>query len=102
MDASKLKEELRKELHADIEGLLDEVVQSVNQAEPGRVIADSEEAVRNAAARFREQLYQKVIQIRVQTEGSAFSPSGGGGGRGMAKQRSSGGDVSDNQRPGGD
>ena len=102
MDRSKLKEELRKELHADIEGLLDEVVESVNQAEPGRVIADSEEAVRTAAAKFREQLYQKVIQIRVQTEGSAFSPSGGSGGRRMAKQRSSGGDVSDDQRPGGD
>jgi len=102
METSKFKEQLRSELSKDFEGLLDQVAQSVLQAKAGRVIVDSEELVRNAAAEFRRRVYQKALELRVQTERSAFSPSGGSDGRkGMAEQRSSEGNVYDDQRPDG-
>jgi hypothetical protein len=102
METSKFKEHLRRELTGDFEGLLDQVAQSVLQAKAGRVIVDSEELVRDAAAEFRRRVYQKALDLRMQTERSAFSPSGVRGGRkGVAEQRASDGDVSDDQRPGG-
>lgn len=102
METSEFKEQLRSELSKDFEGLVDQVAQSVLQAKAGRVIVDSEELVRAAAAEFRQRVYQKALEIRMRTERSAFSPSGGGGrGTGMAEQRASEGDVSDDQRSGG-
>jgi hypothetical protein len=102
MERSELKEALRKEMAGDWESLLEEVSRSVQEARPGRVIAESEEAVRDAAAQFRERLYQKAIALRVQAAGPAFSPSGGRGGKGMASQRPPAGDVLDGERAGGD
>ena len=102
MDRSELKDALRKELAGDWEALLEKVARRVSEAKPGRVIADSEEPVRDAAAQFRERLYQKAIALRTQAEGPAFSPSGGGGGKGLASQRLSAGDVFDGERTGGD
>jgi hypothetical protein len=103
MKVSEFKENLRSEITEDFEGLLDQVSQSVLEAKAGRVIVDSEELVRDAVAEFRRRVYQKALELRVQTEGSAFSPSGDlGRGNGVAKQGSSGGDVSDDQWPGGD
>jgi len=84
MDTSELKDQLRKEMQADFEALLDHVARSVNRAKAGRVIADSEEPVRDAAAVFRERVYQKAIELRTQAEGPAFSPSQGRGGTGVA------------------
>jgi hypothetical protein len=75
MKASEFKENLRIELTKDFEGLLDQVSQSVLQAKAGRVIVDSEELVRDAVAEFRQRMYQKALELRVQTEKSAFSPS---------------------------
>jgi hypothetical protein len=103
MKVSEFKENLRSEITEDFEGLLDQVSQSVLEAKAGRVIVDSEEVVRDAVAEFRRRVYQKALELRVQTEGSAFSPSGDRGrGTGVAKQGPSGGNVSDDQRPGGD
>ena len=100
MKSSEFKNKLRSELTQDFEGLLDQVSQSVLQAQAGRVIVESEELVREAVAEFRLRVYQKALAIRVQTERSAFSPSGGGErGNTMAKQRPSASDVSDDQRP---
>ena len=102
METSKFKEQLRRELTEDFEGLLNQVTQSVLQAKAGRVIVDSEELVRDAAAEFRRRVYQKALDLRIQTERSAFSPSGSREGRkGVAEQRASDGDVSDDQRSGG-
>ena len=89
-------------LTQDFEGLLDQITQSVLQAKAGRVIVDSEELVRDAAAEFRRRVYQKALDLRVQTERSAFSPSGGSDGRkGVAEQRASEGNVYDDQRSNG-
>lgn len=102
METSEFKEQLRSELSKDFEGLVEQVAQSVLQAKAGRVIVDSEELVRDAVAEFRQRVYQKALELRMRTERSAFSPSGGRGRRkGMAEQRTSAGDVSDDQRSGG-
>ena len=102
METSEFKDQLRSELSKDFEGLVDQVAPSVLQAQAGRVIVDSEELVREAVAEFRRRGHQKALELRMRTDRSAFSPSGGGGGRkGVAEQRASEGDVSDDQRPGG-
>lgn len=86
MKASEFKENLRSELTKEFEGLLDQVSESVLQAKAGRVIVDSEELVRDAVAEFRQRMYQKALELRVQTEKSAFSPSGDRGrGNAVAK-----------------
>jgi hypothetical protein len=74
MDGRITKEQLRKALSGDIEGLLDEVVKAVNEAKPGHIIDDSEELVRDAAGQFRQKLFAKALELRSQRE--AFSPSG--------------------------
>ena len=53
MDVRTSKEQLREALSEDIERLLDEVIEAVNRAQPGHIIDDSEQPVRNAAGQFR-------------------------------------------------
>lgn len=69
--------ELRQALAKDIDDLLDEVVAAMNAAEGGRIIADSEEPVRNASAAFRQRLYEKALSL-LQAKQEAFSPRPGG------------------------
>jgi hypothetical protein len=47
----------------------------MNAAKPGRIIADSEEPVRDANAEFRQRTYQKAIDL-LQGKQEAFPPSG--------------------------
>ena len=67
-------EELKAAMHEQIEQLATEVARAMNQARPGRIIADSEERVRDAHAVFREQFYQKAMDL-LQAKQEAFSPS---------------------------
>jgi hypothetical protein len=67
--------QLKKALGGDFDTLLQEVVDAVNQAQPGRIIADSEEPVRQATAVFRRRLYAKAVQLRQKQSEPAFSPS---------------------------
>ena len=41
----------------------------------GEKFATREEAVRDAMARFREQVYERAIQLRTEAAQAAFSPS---------------------------
>lgn len=66
------KEQLRQVVSGDIEQLLEEVVRAVNQAQPGHIIDQSEEPVRDAAGQFRQKLFAKALELRSQRE--AFSP----------------------------
>lgn len=66
------KEQLRQVLSGDFEKLLDEVVAAVNQAQPGHIIDQSEEPVRDAAGQFRQKLFAKALELR--SQGEAFSP----------------------------
>jgi hypothetical protein len=75
MDESISTQQLRKALGGDFDTLLQEVADAVNQAQPGRIIADSEEPVRQATTVFRRRLYAKAVQLRQQQSEPAFSPS---------------------------
>jgi hypothetical protein len=69
-------EELKAALQKDIDLLVSQVTEAINTAQPGRIIADSEEPVRDANAEFRQRLYQKAIDL-LQDNGlqKDFSPS---------------------------
>jgi len=81
--------ELKKALEPELDHLLEEVALAVSHAPYGRIIADSEEPVRDAAALFRQQLYQKAITIRQQQIEPAFSPSPDPTDTAVAQQRAS-------------
>lgn len=66
--------ELKAALAGDMDRLIEEVVEAMNTAQAGRIIADSEEPVRDANAAFREQLYQRAVDL-LQAKQEAFSPS---------------------------
>jgi len=74
-------EQLRQAVHSDMEKLLDEVAGAVNTAPDGAVISGSEEAVRDAMARFRRLVYERAIQLRAEAAQAAFSPSQQRGGQ---------------------
>ena len=67
-------EELEAALQGDFKRMVAEVAAAMNAAEPGRIIADSEEPVRDANGAFRQQLYQKAVDL-LQAKQEAFSPS---------------------------
>ena len=68
-------QEVKRALAADFHRLAEEISQAMNAAEDGRIIADTEEPVRDAHAKFREQAYEKAIRL-LQERQEAFSPSG--------------------------
>lgn len=75
MDNKKITaKQLETVLQKDFKRLVEEVTEAMNSAQPGRIIADSEEPVRDASAVFREQLYQKAMDL-LQDKQEAFSPS---------------------------
>jgi hypothetical protein len=67
---------LRDQLLAPFEQLCQEVAAAVNQAEPGHVINQSEEKVRDVLADFRRAAYQAAVQLRLDAAQAAFPPSG--------------------------
>ena len=71
IDAEKLKELMLNEF----EQCIADVTQAVNDGRAGSVIDDSEEPVREATARFRQQVFEKAIQMRINAAEAAFSPS---------------------------
>ena len=67
-------EELKQVFTADFDQFVAAVAQTLNAAQAGRIIADTEEPVRDAHGVFREQMYAKVIRL-LQKKQEAFSPS---------------------------
>ena len=86
-------EELKQAMAADFERLAEAVAAAMNGAHDGRIIADTEELVRDAHAGFREQMYAKAIRL-LQDKQEAFSPSAGRD----AEQRPATDHPSDGQR----
>ena len=82
-DVQITREQLRQAVDVDMEKLLDEVTGAVNTAPDGSVISGSEEAVRDAMARFRRLVYERAIQLRSEAAEAAFSPSQQPEGQGM-------------------
>ena len=73
-DAQITAEQLKAALDGQFDVLCEEVADAMNRAAAGRIIADSEEPVRDAHAVFRKQAYQKAIDL-LQDRQEAFSPS---------------------------
>ena len=68
--AKELQAALDRELHE----MFQEVATAMNQARAGSIIADSEEPVRDANAKFKQKIYQKALDLLQHKQG-AFSPS---------------------------
>jgi hypothetical protein len=56
-------EELKAELQGDLDVLAGQIAQAINRAKAGRIIADSEEPVRDAHAEFRQKAYQRALDL---------------------------------------
>jgi len=67
-------EEVKRVMAADFDRLVAEVAAAMNAAKDGRIIADTEEPVRDAHAGFRERVYAQAIRL-LQSKQEAFSPS---------------------------
>ena len=98
MDDKISLDELKSVLGVDIEKLCREVVEAVNEARPGQIIADSEESVRDASAEFRERLYQKALELRQRRIEPSFSPSAQCENTELAQQGQADHKLSDRQR----
>lgn len=68
------REEVMRELLAEAERTVNEVADAVDNAPAGRVIADSEEPARDALDRFRQVVYERVLQAKVDAAEAAFPP----------------------------
>ncbi len=66
---------LRERLLTEFERTVDEVAEAVDAAPAGRVIRDSEEPARDALDRFRQVVYEEVLQAKVDASEAAFPPS---------------------------
>ena len=56
-------EELEAALQADVKALAERMATAINKAKAGRIIADSEELVRDAHAEFRQEAYQRALDL---------------------------------------
>ena len=69
-------EEVEAELQADVKVLAGQIAEAINRAEAGRIIADSEEVVRDAHAEFRQKAYQRALDLlQDKALQEVFSPS---------------------------
>ena len=68
-------EELVAVMQQEMQQYLRSVMQAVNGASDGAWIADSEEQVRAFSAEFRQQAFEKAVQLRVDAAEAAFPPS---------------------------
>jgi len=80
-------EELEVALRGDLKALAEEIAAAINTAKAGRIIADSEEPVRDAHAKFRQQAYQRALDLLQDKElQKGFSPSEHAAARPVAEQ----------------
>ncbi len=70
------RETFKQNMRAELEVLMDEMVDAVDSAPAGRIIRDSEEKVRDLFAEFRQKAFEKAMQSKVDAAEAAFSPSG--------------------------
>jgi hypothetical protein len=76
MGSSKVdREGLKAKLQAEFEATLSAVADSIDNARDGAWIEDSEGVSRRALDRFRQQVYEAVLQAKINAAEAAFSPS---------------------------
>jgi hypothetical protein len=91
-------EELEQAMQAEFKQIVAETADALNKARDGAIIADSEWIVREAAAKFRQQIFEKAVQMKAdKAAAAAFSPSTQRHGNAAPKQRSSGRQLPDGQ-----
>jgi hypothetical protein len=95
------KEQFVEQLHAEVDRVLGEIADAVNDAPDGQVINASEMKVRELMGQLRTRVYQKALQMRIDSTESSFSPSAGRIGQPQAEQGPLGPDGADGQRSGG-
>ena len=89
--------ELKDAMAVEIEQLAEETADALNKARDGAIIADSEQIVREAMARFRQKVYEKAVQMKADKAAkAAFSPSAQG--PGSEEQGNGRGESPDGQR----
>ena len=86
-------EELKQVMAADFDLLVQKVAEAMNAAKDGRIIADTEELVRDANSEFRQRVYGEALRL-LQSKQEAFFPSA----RRAQEQRPAADDPSDGQR----
>lgn len=69
-------EALKTLLHEKVDEVADRVIAAVNTAKPGRLIADSEEQVREIMGELRRAVFETAVQQKVDAAEAAFPPSG--------------------------
>ena len=69
-------EALKVFLHGRVDEIAEKVIDAVNVAQPGRLIADSEEQVRDIMGELRRAVFETAVQQTVDAAEAAFSPSG--------------------------
>ena len=62
-----------------VDEVLGKIADAVNDATPGKIIAGSEEKVRDLFATLRQEAFEQAVQMRVDAAEAAFSPSEGSG-----------------------
>ena len=67
-------EQILAEIGVDVERMAQVVADAINNAQPGAIIDQSEEQVRDAYAELRQKTYQKAISLLEKNQ-QAFSPS---------------------------
>jgi len=67
-------EQILAEIGINVEHMARKIADAINNAQPGAIIDQSEEQVRDAHAEFRQQTYQKAISL-LEKDQRAFSPS---------------------------
>ena len=71
------RDEFIAQMRKKMEEALGKVSDAVNEAPPGRIIAGSEELVRDVFADLRKDAFETALQMRVDAAEAAFSPSEG-------------------------
>ena len=71
------RERLAAEMQWEMQALLGQVMDAVNAAKEGRLIQDSERPVLELMRDFQKRVYERAVQLRIDSTESAFSPSAG-------------------------
>lgn len=95
------REQLAAQFHQEMEQTLARVMDAVNAAPDGRLIEASEGPVYDLMKDLERRVFEKALQMRVDSTESAFSPSDGRFGQAQTQQGPGRVVASDSAGPGG-
>ena len=72
---------LKSFLHNRVDEFAEQMIDQVNSAAWGQLIADSEEGARRLIHEFGRAAYEAALQQKIDAAEASFSPSGGNGDR---------------------